>query len=126
VAEYGTRFSYCGIRVCNRPALGALEEERYMTRSLGIRRLLPVAVAALVTALIVLAVGGLVPPFHGLQQATAQDGGRYHALIFSRTTGFRHTEAINAGHAAFDEMADAENFDVTHSEDPGLFTDHNL
>jgi len=97
-----------------------------MTRSLGIRRLLPVAVAAFITALVVLAVGGLVPQFKGLQLATAQEGGRYHALIFSRTTGFRHTEAIDAGHAAFDEMADAEDFDVTHSEDPNLFTDHGL
>ncbi len=59
--------------------------------------------------------------------ATAQVGdGRYSVLVFSRTTGFRHTAAINAGHAAFDTMAAAEDFDVTHSEDAGDFTSHNL
>jgi len=59
--------------------------------------------------------------------ATAQGGeGRYSALIFSRTTGFRHTAAINAGHTALDEMAVAEDFDIAHSEDAGDFTSHNL
>ena len=59
--------------------------------------------------------------------ATAQgEEGRYSALVFSRTTGFRHTAAINAGHDALDTMAAAEDFDVTHSEDAGDFTSHNL
>jgi PKD repeat protein/glucose/arabinose dehydrogenase len=58
--------------------------------------------------------------------ATAQEEGRYSVLVFSRTTGFRHTAAIDAGHAALDEMAVAEDFDVVHSEDAGDFTSHNL
>jgi hypothetical protein len=59
--------------------------------------------------------------------ATAQGGeGRYSVLVFSRTTGFRHTAAINAGHDALDTMAAAEDFDVAHSEDAGEFTSHNL
>ncbi len=59
--------------------------------------------------------------------ATAQgEEGRYSALVFSRTTGFRHTAAIAAGHDALDEMAAAEDFDVVHSEDAADFTSHNL
>ena len=34
------------------------------------------------------------------QPAGAQTEPRFDALVFSKTTGFRHTEAINAGHAA--------------------------
>jgi glucose/arabinose dehydrogenase/PKD repeat protein/type 1 glutamine amidotransferase len=61
----------------------------------------------------------------GPSSATAQ-GSRFDVLVFSRTTGFRHTEAINAGHAAFDDLATAGGFSVTHSEDATDFTDHNL
>ncbi|HSI79933.1 MAG TPA: hypothetical protein VK919_04710, partial [Solirubrobacterales bacterium] len=53
--------------------------------------------------------------------AVAQGEGRYSVLVFSRTTGFRHTAAINAGHDAFDDLAAAEDFDVTHSEDASDF-----
>jgi glucose/arabinose dehydrogenase/PKD repeat protein len=52
--------------------------------------------------------------------------GRYSVLVFSRTTGFRHTEAIDAGKAALQQMAEQEDFDVTLSEQAGDFTDHNL
>ena len=97
-----------------------------MARSLGNRKLLMVMAAGLLTALIALVAGNRIP-FVGPQEASAQEGdGRYHALIFSRTTGFRHSEAIEAGHEAFDEMAAAEDYDVTHSEDASLFTDHGL
>ena len=59
--------------------------------------------------------------------AIAQAGdGRYSVLVFSRTTGFRHSEAIDAGHAGIQAMGDAGDFDVTHSEDAGLFTNHGL
>jgi type 1 glutamine amidotransferase len=52
--------------------------------------------------------------------------GRYSVLVFSRTTGFRHTAAIAAGHTALEAMGDAEDFDTTHSEDATDFTSHNL
>ncbi|HET9508760.1 MAG TPA: ThuA domain-containing protein, partial [Gaiellaceae bacterium] len=51
---------------------------------------------------------------------------RYDVLVFSKTTGFRHTTAIEAGHAAIAEMGEAGNFSVTSSEDAGLFTDAGL
>jgi glucose/arabinose dehydrogenase/PKD repeat protein len=59
--------------------------------------------------------------------ATAQGGdGRYSVLVFSRTTGFRHTEAIDAGRDALQQMGVDEDFDVTLSEDAGDFTSHSL
>ena len=64
---------------------------------------------------------------HAPPVAKAQGGeARYSVLVFSRTTGFRHTEAIDAGRAAIDAMGAAEDFDVTLSEDASDFSDHNL
>jgi len=84
------------------------------------------AFALLLAALVLpAALGG--SPATSAPVANAQgEEGRYSALVFSRTTGFRHTAAINAGHAALDTMAAAEDFDVAHSEDAGDFTSHNL
>jgi type 1 glutamine amidotransferase len=60
-------------------------------------------------------------------QAHAQgEDPRFDVLVFSKTTGFRHTEAINAGHAAITAMGEAQDFSVTSSEDAGLFTDDGL
>src|SRR5918996_634990 len=79
--------------------------------------------AALLGAIVATTLG--VAALSAPTQATAQ-AGDYSVLFFSRTTGFRHTAAIDAGHDAFDTIAAAQNFDVTHSEDAGLFTDHSL
>ncbi|HSI80043.1 MAG TPA: ThuA domain-containing protein, partial [Solirubrobacterales bacterium] len=61
-------------------------------------------------------------------QAGAQGGdGRYHVLAYSRTTiANSHPQAIAAGHDALDDLAAAEDFDVTHSDDAGMFSDHTL
>ena len=51
---------------------------------------------------------------------------RFDVLVFSRTTGFRHAEAIAAGRTEISAMGEAGNFNVELSEDPGLFTDAGL
>ena len=61
-----------------------------------------------------------------LAPAAAAQEPRYDVLVFSKTTGFRHTEAIAAGHAAIANMGATANFSVTSSEDAGLFTDAGL
>jgi hypothetical protein len=40
--------------------------------------------------------------------------------------GFRHTEAINAGHAQIEAMGAAKNFRMVSSEDASRFTDAGL
>ena len=47
-------------------------------------------------------------------------------LVFSKTTGFRHTDAIDAGKAAIAAMGTAQNFSVTMTEDATQFTDATL
>src|SRR5688572_17742724 len=53
---------------------------------------------------------------------------RFDVLVFSRTTGFRHTEAIDAGHAAIQQMGaePGREFNVTASENAADFTDAGL
>jgi cytochrome c len=51
---------------------------------------------------------------------------RFDVLVFSKTTGFRHTEAINAGHAQIAAMGQAGNFRTVASEDSTLFSDEGL
>jgi type 1 glutamine amidotransferase len=51
---------------------------------------------------------------------------RFRALIFSRTTGFRHTECIEHGTAAIAELASRERFTVDATEDPAAFSDAEL
>ena len=76
---------------------------------------------ALCAALILVAALAAPPP------ASAQGGEpRFDVLVFSRTTGFRHTDAIDAGQAAIAQMGVADNFAVTASEDPTQFTDQGL
>src|SRR5262249_12081430 len=57
--------------------------------------------------------------------AAAQDP-RFDVLVFSKTTGFRHTDAIDAGKVAIAELGAARNFSVTATEDATQFTDANL
>jgi type 1 glutamine amidotransferase len=56
---------------------------------------------------------------HSLHMASL----RFRALVFSRTTGFRHTECIEHGTAAIADMAAREGFGVDTTEDPAAFSD---
>jgi cytochrome c len=58
--------------------------------------------------------------------AGAQEPARFDALVFSKTTGFRHESAIAAGKIALQQMGAAEGFNVTLSEDASVFTDAGL
>lgn len=49
----------------------------------------------------------------------------FRALVFTKTTGFRHT-SIDAAVAAFQEMAGEGGFEVMHTEDASHFTDSTL
>jgi len=60
------------------------------------------------------------------QAAGAQAEPRFDALVFSKTTGFRHTEAIDAGKVAIRELAAQHNFHVDETEDSSQFTERNL
>ena len=51
---------------------------------------------------------------------------RYDVLVFSKTTGFRHTDAIDAGKAGIQAMGVEKNFNVTLTEDATTFTDAGL
>src|ERR1044072_3658499 len=62
----------------------------------------------------------------GPPAASAQEPARFEALVFSKTTGFRHESAIAAGRSALPQMGAAEGVAGTLSEEPGLFTDAGL
>jgi cytochrome c len=51
---------------------------------------------------------------------------RFDALVFSRTTAFRHTEAIDAGRAELARMGEERDFSVDATEDPSRFSDDGL
>jgi cytochrome c len=51
---------------------------------------------------------------------------RYDVLVFSRTTAFRHAEAIDAGRAALERLGDDRGFTVEATEDAGRFSDAGL
>jgi cytochrome c len=92
------------------------EKEIMVSRNTPVRPAwLCVALAALVTMWGLLSAPG----------ALAQEPG-YDVLVFSKTTGFRHTEAINAGHAQIAAMGEANGFRTVPSEDSSLFTDAGL
>ena len=56
--------------------------------------------------------------------AQAHDGG--HALIFTKTTAFRHTDAIAKGTPLITAALRAENFEVVHTENSAIFNDAEL
>ena len=58
--------------------------------------------------------------------AAAQDPARFDVLVFSKTTGFRHADAIAAGIPGIQQMGAAEGFSVTATEDAAVFTDAGL
>ncbi len=49
----------------------------------------------------------------------------FHALVFSKTAGFRH-DSIEAGVAAIEELGAEHGFHVDHTEDAEDFTEQNL
>ena len=57
--------------------------------------------------------------------AAAQEP-RFDVLVLSKTTGFRHTDAIDAGKIALAELGEAHDFSVTVTEDASDFTEANL
>jgi type 1 glutamine amidotransferase len=60
-----------------------------------------------------------VPPY-------APRTGSFKVLAYSKTSGFRHSDAINAGQPMLMSMGLKQGFEVTISEDPGAFTASNL
>ncbi|WP_161490306.1 ThuA domain-containing protein [Agromyces aureus] len=56
--------------------------------------------------------------------AQAHDGG--HVLIFTKTTQFRHTDAINKGTPLIKAALEAEDMVVVHTEDSSVFNDADL
>ena len=58
-------------------------------------------------------------------QGTSARAKQPRILVFSRTTGYRHT-SIEAGIAALKAMGSRRSFDVVASEDPAIFTPDGL
>ncbi|MFD4421091.1 ThuA domain-containing protein [Agromyces sp. NPDC058484] len=76
-------------------------------------------VAALLAALLAIGVVvGVAAP------AQAHDGA--HVLIFTKTTQFRHTDAIDKGTPLITAALEAEGMEVTHTEDSTKFNDTDL
>jgi cytochrome c len=61
-----------------------------------------------------------------LLAACGEGDARYDVLVFSRTTAFRHAEAIEAGRAALERMGADRGFAVESTEDAGRFSDDGL
>ena len=74
--------------------------------------------------------GGLpgvgLPATKGAERLVTAADPRFDVLVFSRTTGFRHTDAIDAGKTAIAAMGTAQNFSVTATEDATQFNDATL
>ncbi len=80
----------------------------------------PVRLAVAIAALFVLVLLTAAPRAHA-QETDPQ------VLVLSKTTGFRHADAIDAGKIAIPELGAANGFDVTLTEDPAVhFTDTGL
>jgi len=59
------------------------------------------------------------------RRATSLKGSKFSALIFSKTTGYRH-DSIPNGIAAITDLGAANRFGVDATEDSSLFTDKSL
>ncbi len=57
---------------------------------------------------------------------TVTDEPRFDVLVFSRTTGFRHADAIAAGRTEITAMGEAGNYNVDLTEDATRFSDAGL
>ena len=79
------------------------------------------------TASIQKASSGPVQPAHaGEDHAEAVAADPYKVLLFTQTTGFRHTDGIAAGITAIQALGAAHNFTVDQTEDSTKFTAANL
>lgn len=58
--------------------------------------------------------------------ASAAEKSDFSVLVYSKTNGFRHTDAIEAGRAFFTEQGQTRNFAVVCSENPADFSPENL
>ncbi|NDL57660.1 ThuA domain-containing protein [Phytoactinopolyspora mesophila] len=72
------------------------------------------------SATTLLAVG--LPP---VASVAHDDDAEFHALLFTKTEGFRH-DSIPAGVAAVEGLAAEHGFAVDHTEDSSVFTEENL
>ena len=61
-----------------------------------------------------------------LAPATAGQRESFSALIFSKTSAFRHTECIPQGTVAIAQKAARQGFEVDATENAAAFTDENL
>ncbi|MGH3704772.1 MAG: ThuA domain-containing protein, partial [Agromyces sp.] len=80
-----------------------------------VKRLVAVILASLLTVGVVV---GVAAP------AQAHDGA--HILIFTKTTQYRHTDAIDKGTPLITAALEAEDMEVTHTEDSAIFNDTDL
>ncbi|MDR3228159.1 MAG: ThuA domain-containing protein [Puniceicoccales bacterium] len=58
--------------------------------------------------------------------ASAAEGDSFNVLVFSKTNGFRHGDAIAVGQPFFKKQGELHGFKVELSEDPSLFTPEKL
>ena len=65
------------------------------------------------------------PQGQRLNRSLGSSGAAFSTLVFSKTTGFRHSSIPN-GISAITELAQANGFNVDATEDSTLFTDENL
>jgi type 1 glutamine amidotransferase len=94
----------------------------------GLSRRSAAAAAAAVVALALAAVLGGAPAQAGAApppRTAVSAAGPEDVLVFTRTAGFRH-DSVDAGVRAVQEIAGAEGFGVTVTEDPARFTDGTL
>ena len=61
----------------------------------------------------------------GREKCVVVRDGRFRALLYTRTAGFRHP-SIPAGIQTIQELGDLNNFGVDATEDPNAFTPENL
>lgn len=64
--------------------------------------------------------------FVAVQASPAQAHEGAHVLIFTKTTQFRHTDAIDKGTPLITAALEAEEIEVTHTEDSTVFNDADL
>src|SRR5438477_7157511 len=90
-----------------------------------IRKWLARASRYLLSVLAIALVGLSVSATAAPSAAAAPTDQPFRALVFSKTTGFRH-DSIPAGIAAIQQLGQQHNFTVDTTEDDTLFTDANL
>jgi cytochrome c len=91
---------------------------------MGLHRSSPAWPARLVAVcaalfLLVLVLAAAAPRVHAQEP-------EFSVLVFSKTTGFRHSDAIAAGQSGIMQMGADNDFDVSLTEDSTQFTDENL